>query len=370
MLSHPATHSARANDTYIPTLDGWRAVAVALVIGNHAIGYLREQQWPGMEIAIRLLGHGGIGVDIFFALSGFLISTLLLIEKERSGSVHLGSFYVRRVFRIIPPIAVYLACLIALRGMDLLPKVNNDELLASLFFFRNYIDTGSWYSSHFWSLAVEEHFYLIIPWILLWLLPRRAAQVLAGLALTCIVARWVTYEWHLYQGFNAEFRTENRVDALMWGAFLAVMLRSNELRQWLQQHLTVPRVLMLAGIAAFLMIMWPGIPLRRTLVALVLPLLIICTVLHPAHWASRPLEWTGMRWIGRHSYSLYIWQMLFFVDLPHRDLPLVQTLPVALIASLACAAASYRFVEKPMIRLGHQLAERTASVRPITLRQP
>lgn len=362
MSSHPAFRGACANTSYIPTLDGWRTIAVSLVVGNHAITYLRETGWPGVDLLIRLLGHGGVGVDIFFALSGYLISTLLLAERERAGHIQLGSFYVRRVFRIMPPIAVYLTCLIALRGMGLLTNVNQEELVASLFFFRNYIDTGSWYTSHFWSLAVEEHFYLIIPWILVMLSPRRAGQALAGLALACIVSRWLVHEWHLYQGFNVEFRTENRVDALMWGAFLAVMLRADEARHWLQKHLSGLRMFMLTAIAAVLMVLWPDMPFRRTVVALVLPLLVIHTVLHPTAWWSRPLEWSAARWLGRRSYSLYIWQMLFFVDLPRRDLPAVQTLSMALVASILCAMASYRFVEKPMIRLGHRLSARTARI--------
>lgn len=370
MSSRTATPAAPPEAGYIPTLDGWRAVAVVMVIGNHAVTYLREAHWPVLDVVCRLLGHGGIGVDIFFALSGYLISTLLMREKENTGSINLGHFYVRRVFRIIPPIAVYLACLALLHNLNMLPDVNHGELVASLFFFRNYIDSGSWYSSHFWSLAVEEHFYLVIPWLLL-LLPRpRAARVLAGLALACILARWAIQEWQLYHELNAEFRTENRVDALMWGAFMAVLLRRPEYRVWLQKHLTPPRLLVVAGIAAVLMIVLTDMPSRRSIVALVLPLFIMGTVLHPSHWACRPLEWRSFRWLGRHSYSLYIWQMLFFVDLSQRDLPLVQTLPVALFASLLCAVISHRWVEKPMIRLGHRLTVRPVPSLPIKLKQP
>lgn len=357
-MSSNAAIPAPSDSAYIPTLDGWRAVAVLMVIGSHAITYIRESHWPGSEIAIRALGHGGVGVDIFFALSGYLISTLLLREKERSGGIRLGSFYLRRVFRILPPIVVYLAGLMVMRELGWVGSVIDRELVASLFFFRNYMEDGSWYSSHFWSLAVEEHFYLIIPWVLLAFTHRRAAQLLAALALACIAARWGFHEWHLNLEVNPEFRTENRVDALMWGAFLAVILRADQTREWLRRHLTLPRLLAIGLVAAALMVLWPSMPLRRTLVALVLPLLIIFTVLHPRHWASRPLEWDAVRWLGHRSYALYIWQMLFFVDLPQRDMPLVQTLPIALIASLACAAISYRLVEQPMVRMGHRLTAR------------
>jgi peptidoglycan/LPS O-acetylase OafA/YrhL len=93
----------------MPTLDGWRAVAVLLVIGAHGTRLLLETGTKVGQVLAGFLSHAGNGVDIFFALSGFLISSLLLREKGSSGSIDIRRFYIRRVFRIIPPMATYLA---------------------------------------------------------------------------------------------------------------------------------------------------------------------------------------------------------------------------------------------------------------------
>lgn len=210
--------------TYIPTLDGWRAIAIMLVLGAHAVPMLINSETRIGGLLAKVLSHAGFGVDVFFALSGFLICTLLLQERANRGAISLRSFYIRRVFRIIPPIILYLIVLYVLREIELLPMITLQELSAVLLFIRNNTD-GSWYTGHFWSLAVEEHFYFLIPWLLLIRSNRILTYIFFGLIIACISIRSFEFSNSELFGTNLiQFRTENRFDALSWGGLLALCL--------------------------------------------------------------------------------------------------------------------------------------------------
>jgi peptidoglycan/LPS O-acetylase OafA/YrhL len=150
---------------YIPALDGLRAIAVGLVIGAHCVPALINSGWKVGKYAAAGFERGGVGVDIFFCLSGYLISTILLREKERTKTIDFASFYIRRVFRIVPPVLLYLGVIFALRTLHFLPPSKTNDIIASLLFYRNYSSGGDWYTGHFWSLAIEEQFYLVAPYL-------------------------------------------------------------------------------------------------------------------------------------------------------------------------------------------------------------
>lgn len=140
---------------HIPTLDGWRAVAILLVVAHHAgTAFYSESDYYSQS----LTRFGTWGVPVFFGLSGVLITKLLLEEFDRTGKMSLKSFYIRRAFRILPPVFVFIAVVAALGLL-----ASGMEAASGLFFFRNYLPNslGGIYTGHLWSLAVEEHFYLI-----------------------------------------------------------------------------------------------------------------------------------------------------------------------------------------------------------------
>ena len=155
-----AASAQLVKDRWIPTLDGWRAVAVMMVVVAHELVSKPDINPSIDSFALRL---GPLGVQIFFAISGYLICTLLLLESDKR-PISLRAFYTRRVFRILPPAFTYLtvvgllsaAGVIAVRGID---------IASCILLFANYITNG-WYVAHFWSLSVEEHFYLLWPAIL------------------------------------------------------------------------------------------------------------------------------------------------------------------------------------------------------------
>jgi peptidoglycan/LPS O-acetylase OafA/YrhL len=340
-------------DGRIPTLDGWRAIAVGLVMGAHSYTMLMNSGSGVARSLAALFNHAGYGVDVFFCLSGFLICGQLLREKDRTGTISLSKFYTRRAFRILPPILLFLAVVVLLSATGILPHISAREIWGTLFFYRNYL-TGSWYTGHFWSLAVEEQFYAVIPMFLLLVDGRWVARSALALIALCIGIRWFEFAHGLFVDSLLQFRTENRFDGLLWGCLLAVAMQSATARGWLEKHLTARGFFAMIAILIVLLVVFDSSPSRRTLVAASMPFLIGYTVLHADSFVGRVLDLPPLKWIGRLSYSLYIWQMVFLVP-DERPLGALQAFPLNLICPLVCATLSYYLLEKPMIRVGRRL---------------
>jgi peptidoglycan/LPS O-acetylase OafA/YrhL len=342
---------------YLPTLDGWRAIAVAMVIVYHGLGSSAPEWMHQLKI-------GYLGVDVFFALSGFLICTRLLQERRQEGCIRLKSFYIRRAFRILPPAYTYLAVLAGLTALGWL-VVYLSEFAGCLLFCRNYYPTGeagrNFFTAHFWSLAVEEHFYLFFPALLAWYgrdlgRARRAVVALAvavgllrGLGPVIVEAGG----GRIPVGAFHWAKTHVRLDALLWGCFAAMLVERHRgrLARWCTPGRSL--VLLAAAAASF----W--LPLGLQWRTLLVPWVLVGTVLHPSGLVGRVLEWAPMRWVGRISYSLYLWQQLFCVSTEQYRSPVLgplQVWPRGLVPLLACAAGSYYLIERPLIRIGHRLA--------------
>jgi peptidoglycan/LPS O-acetylase OafA/YrhL len=345
----PARHGAPPS--HLPTLDGWRAVAIAAVLCCHA-------HWPN-DALNRLATYGAMGVSVFFALSGFLITRRLMEEWRATGRIGLTGFYIRRGFRILPPILVYLAAVSLLGfGWRLIP-MDRRQLAASLFFYRNYLTAPvaeGWYTGHFWSLAVEEHFYLMWP-ILLWVAGLRRARWLAP-ALALAVAVWrladTRYDWvgRLNPALRGSVaRTDYRLDILLFGCAVALVWDEPRVQSLLQRMGGSLLALTAAAAAVACQVWTPAGYLTMT--ALLMALLPAATVAKPTSWAGRVLELPLLVWVGRMSYSLYIWQQLFLPpsELP-RSLGIWQRGPWNLAAIFGCAALSYYLVERPAIAFG------------------
>jgi peptidoglycan/LPS O-acetylase OafA/YrhL len=142
-----------------PGLDGLRGISILLVIVAHLLKNYRSVGWA------TVLFTGVTGVNIFFVISGFLITTLLLKEKHTLGRISLKNFYIRRALRIVPPVYLYLIVLFFLKIIyDL--KVSGKSLLEAALYLKNLPLSKDWYTDHFWSLGIEEQYYLIFPFLL------------------------------------------------------------------------------------------------------------------------------------------------------------------------------------------------------------
>ena len=200
-----------------------------------------------------IAGHlGGTGVALFFAISGYLITTLLLEERDQAGRISLLGFYVRRGFRILPPAYLFLVVLAMLGGAGWLAEaLRPGELASAAFFYSNYWADRSWYTAHFWSLSMEEHFYLLWP-ALLAVLGNRRALLAAGIL---VAATLLWRPWSLLLmptlPYPALQRTDMRLDAFLFASALAILLQDSE-RKLLVRILTANwfRVLSLATLIA------------------------------------------------------------------------------------------------------------------------
>ncbi len=215
-----STSTTDAHDV-IPSLDGLRALSVLIVVVAHA-GYGK-------------IVPGGLGVTIFFFLSGYLITTLMLKEHKYTGGIGILNFYIRRVFRLLPPLLVTLAIAYALTAAGFLPGgISIAGFLAQLFYFANYysifLDPGNTIpdgTGILWSLAVEEHVYIFYPAVMTLLLavPLRPRAIALLFASACIaILAWRFYLVHL-PGFGTErtyYASDTRIDSIIYGCILAL----------------------------------------------------------------------------------------------------------------------------------------------------
>ncbi|TAM69428.1 MAG: acetyltransferase [Microbacteriaceae bacterium] len=386
--------SARASSTrHFAGLDGLRALAVVAVLVYHL--------FPG------LLPGGFIGVDVFFVISGFLITSLLIGERATAGRLSLRRFWQRRVRRLVPAlVALVLACctMALIIGGDVLVGLSRQVLGAATFSY-NWLDiaAGSSYFSrgapelfrNLWSLAVEEQFYLVWPFVLIVILLIRNNRVRIAVLLM-LAAASAALMWLLYMpGSDATrvyFGTDTHSFGLMIGAALALIVPSVSplnldagesplqvfVRRWL------PGLGLISLVAVLTATWWlhddATITYHGGLVAIsVLTAIVIwaAVALRSTHGSSaarsalgRALDASPLRAIGARSYGLYLWHWPALVlvsaswprgaDTPERML-LIGT--VALIVTVAAAALSYRFVEQPVRRHGFRGVARTVRGR-------
>ena len=336
---------------YLPTLDGWRAFAVVAVIFSHAILPASIlQRVPHWFLTVKS-GGGEKGVQLFFAISGFLITSRLIEEWNCFGRISLKRFYVRRVFRILPPAMTYLL-VIAVLGLVGVVSIQWKYWISSVCFFRNYMLLGgSVFEAHYWTLSVEEQFYLIWPALLVMFGLYRSKYTASFLILAIWLWRWTAYHhvWGATMGQGDWTRADICFDGLLLGCLYALALESPKLKAWVSKYISV------GAVAVFIAIILVSggrtyTPGGRTIQSLLMPFLFVATILNPHTWLGRLLEVPAIRWVGRLSYSLYIWQQLFTVRqfLPWYSLQWVPLFGVAIL--------SFYWIEKPMIRLGYRLA--------------
>ena len=335
-----------------PALDGLRAIAVLVVMAHHG----HVPFFPG----------GRIGVDIFFVLSGFLITSLLLEEWDRSEGISFGKFYLRRALRLLPALLLLLFfvevyALGVLRG----PRFWQMQraILAVLFYASNWFNIarpdGLGPLAHAWSLSIEEQFYLLWPPLLFLLLRSRlrmwlitaAIVLLAGVAAVHRVFVWTGPEsaWRIYNGLDT------RIDELLAGCGLAAALAAGWIN--LNPLRTCVRYCYLPSLAFILYLVVRPLP-WHIMCTLGWPLVEFCLVIilyrlmvsekTPLH---KLLEYQPLVWIGRLSYGLYLWHFPIFEKAGGWRSLGVMAIPVAFALTFSVATLSFYFVETPFLRL-------------------
>jgi len=344
---------ARDTAGRIPGLDGLRAISIAVVLVAHSLG---TRNLPGTP---RLAVLADLGVRTFFVISGFLITTLLLSEYEKRGRISLADFYVRRVYRIFPAFYVYLAVMLGIAALGWIHIPPADVAFAATYTM-NFHAERAWWLGHLWSLAVEEQFYLLWPFVLAVLRPERALWFAIGGILVAPVLRasafvlWPEIRPLTDQAFPFVF------DSLATGCVLALG------RDWLETQPTYLTWIDSPGWA-----FWPlplacvyALSIHRvgfnlafgvTLGNLGIAMAIHRCVRHPTFPVGRVLEWRPLVFIGALSYSLYLWQQPF---VNRHASSIVNAFPFHLVFALAAAMLSYYLVEQPMLALRARRAAR------------
>ena len=383
---------------YVPGLDGLRALAVIAVITYHA-----NREW---------LGGGFLGVEVFFVISGYLITLLLIAERERTGAVSLGNFWVRRARRLLPALFTLLIGTItycALFNRDRLGRLRGD-VVGGVFYVSNWFQvwTGSSYTSnaefaplrHLWSLAVEEQFYIIWPIVMFVLLRNLRSKTLPviGLFFTALAAVIGVYTAVMFRTgpidsiektpnqfmnfFGREvLRTDflylgtlSRASGLLLGAALATAWRPWAIRRSRAGgNANGLDLLGLVGLGALAYMCWQfretvvteagtegyALLYRGGLILVALAtMLVIATVTHPRSRLGKYVIGSPLLvWVGKRSYGLYLYHWIVFQAFrTSAGMPLQPREFVALMAiTVVITEASYQFIETP-IRTGRALA--------------
>lgn len=326
---------------HFSTLDGLRGVAVLMVLCVHST----DPIWKTL--------NGSLGVSLFFVLSGYLITTLLLREKERNGRVSFGQFYLRRAFRILPLYYVALtifSILVLTFGLGSRPQEFSGRLINFLTFTNEFASGGTF--GHSWTLGIEEKFYLVWP-ILMFVLPITRSRQLAAAALLVLVTGTLAFlPVTAYSGMYT---------ALIVGALVALSMHRRKtfgIAAWLSKPAPSFAALLLTAFVLSIS--------SDSKVQVFFPL--TAAVTFPAiilgnSWISRTLNFRPIRRLGIISYAVYLFHPLCIevvdrVLAPGQDNVLMQLLRLFLIICLSVAIAEVmnRSVEKPMIKLGRRIA--------------
>lgn len=338
---------------YIPGLDGLRALAVLIVMVAH--------------FELTHLVPGGFGVTVFFFISGFLITRLLLAEHEKKGRIGLRDFYTRRIIRLYPALLfMVLGSSVLFLGLGI-GGPSRGELLAATFYVTNAYQLGvtsgaaepfmSW--THLWSLAVEEHFYLVFPAVLMALGPTKRRTIFVMYAVLLIIPMWRAALAALLSpemaGTYTYMMTDARMDSLLWGCLLSLLLHHADGREALKRLVGWVPVGAACGLILLTLLFRDEsfrMVSRYTLQGVALLVLTLnLYFLRHLRFALDILEWRPLARIGVLSYALYLWHFpIFDVAVRYMDGAILQA-GVAFIATYLVAEFSYRCVEAPFVAL-------------------
>ncbi len=349
----------RGRLAYLAPVDGLRAIAVMAVIAFHAQG-------------LHLDG-GFLGVEVFFVVSGYLITSLLMAEHRRTDRVSLRGFWMRRVRRLLPALCalwVGVVTVSATLAPDAFTTTKGD-LPGAIFFVSNWsqiVRHHSYFMAvdrpplllHLWSLSIEEQFYVVWPMAFAWLAGRvRAPWLAAGaIALAVASAAWMAFLYDPSRDLSdVYYRTDTRLTGLLCGMALAMIPRlraSSPLGRWRSM------VLDAAGWSSLLVLVWAFVRLNDSapllyrggfLIVDVATAALIAIAVAPSLAVGRALGAAPLAWIGRRSYGLYLWHWpVFALTRPDLDIGLhgAPLLALRLALTLLLSELCYRFVEGPL----------------------
>jgi peptidoglycan/LPS O-acetylase OafA/YrhL len=365
----------------LPELDGLRGLAILLVLSLHYItfGY-NSGEFGKLYSFAQIFRLGWTGVDLFFVLSGFLIGGILLDARESPN--YFRAFYVRRIHRILPVYYAWIGLfaiagsVVAQRGLasESSGPVISVPVIVYYLFLQNLVFTPlsrftTWWMSQTWSLAVEEQFYLVSPFLIRYLSRRRLTQVLLGCIIVAPILRATVYSAKPGVLSPQYVLMPCRADALAIGILLAIAWRSNA-KTWIAERARLASISLAVLIAgALAMTKWMPGPRNRfeaayqySWIAAMYALMMIVALVKNEGIVARIARWAFLRAWGRISYCVYLthtgilWvcHRILLHSLPRiTDWPGVATTALALAITAGIAQISWKYFEKPLIDRGH-----------------
>lgn len=341
----------------LPSLNGFRFVSILLVICGHlAIQYdlfAPVKHIVFLQPFLRVLTNAQMGVNIFFVISGFLITTLLLKEEETSGTISWKHFYIRRILRIFPAYFFLLFVYFGLTQMGII-KLSGNSWATSLTYSKYLNWNLDWYTAHFWSLSMEEQFYLLWPFIFL---TKTATRKKITLWIIVLVPAFRIIEFYSQYSWMGDFSPFQRMDAIAIGCLVAfyrntfaiLLLRHQRLWWWIA--MTVIFLLHYLPEIANSFNGWFLIVPTGTDHGTIANICIAILLLHSLEVRQGPwFYFLNMKWISRigvYSYGIYLWQQFFLYHTPH----IYNQLPWNLLFLTGTVAVSWIAVERPFLKL-------------------
>ena len=338
----------------IPSLNGLRAISIFIVIFSH----VNIVNFSGTLAHNTRFLDGQFGVTVFFIISGFLITTLLMSEEERTGMISLQNFYLKRIIRIFPVYFILLAVYGLLQSLGIL-HFTTVSWLTSLTYTKNFHWNSDWETGHLWSLSIEEQFYLFWPLIFIYWKKYRTKFAFFIVVLSPVFRILGTRHQHL--GFD-QFSIFQRCDAIMWGCIFAMYHK--DILSYIQRvtvnkkWMSVLPFVFLASIDTFVQVNYlynlhlgflivPIGNITGTLGCIAIATIIIISIHCKDNLWFNFLNTRLLNYIGTLSYSLYIWQQVFF----SHKLGMFSSIPLNLLMIFIVANCSYYFIEKPFLKM-------------------
>ena len=331
----------------IPSLDGFRAISIILVL------YCHSRISPVFPVFLaNTAKEAAVGVTVFFVISGFLITTLMLIEEKKNGSISIKDFYIRRVFRIIPVYALYCVFILLWRNVEMI-SVSKANIIHVLTFSVNFDPYKDWAFGHFWSLSTEEQFYIFWPWLFV-LFRKHLKIILFILIIYSCMLRIVVYEFRQYQNvLLSPFFSGS--DAIFTGVLGGIFLFENPdtckhkiFRSFAAQIAALSLILLFIytkqkGLLGFI-----SLPFGNLIISASILFLIFAYIIPSESKIFKLLNHKIIVHIGILSYSIYVWQQFFFSD---NTKYAWRNLPLSYLSIYIVSLASYNLWEKPFLKL-------------------
>lgn len=340
----------------IPSLDGWRAIAILIVAISHAgFGHLIP---------------GGFGVTIFFFLSGYLITSLMIKEYERHAKLDIYKFYIRRFLRLMPPLTITLVLIYTLTYLGVLQGgIDIKGFLAQLLYFANYywllIDPGALRplgTGIFWSLAVEEHFYIFFPLLFVFILGKHSVK---SLGFTLIIIAILVLIWRiiLTVHFNDDpsrtyYATDTRLDSIIFGCLMAIF--KNPMLEKAKLHLNLKEMVIIGtsiAVILFTFVFRNDVfreTLRYTVQGIALAPLFYYSILAAKNWLFQLLNAPILVHIGKLSYSMYLIHFVILSNIIGITGNQFLDITIAFVLTYIYALAIEKFVDKGVRKMRGQ----------------